>query len=261
MWCHLIYSSLSENSLDVHWLFILRKTSSTLLIRWWSINVSCCLVKMVWFTVSGRKHWLSLTWIALSANSNRINRACELCRRRKVKCDGDQPCSACIERNISSCIYRQYDRRPSRKRFPLTSSAPTYRTGVNTTSSSSHGPISDASALTPQLQHDPEMVKMQREFRAGIGGSNTKTGSFQFYGNKLAINRSLWDVLLTYQNFRALVSYMLYPEAISTAEVAHTWNATWSTERPCSGWTGEMGHTSFLICLRRRILPIFGSSQ
>lgn len=66
------------------------------------------------------------------------------------------------------------------------------------------------------------MLKMQRELRAGIGVSNTKTGSFQFYGIKLAINQSLWDVLLTYQNFRTLVSYMLHPEDISAAEVAHT---------------------------------------
>lgn len=158
---------------------------------------------------------------ALPANSNRINRACELCRRRKVKCDGDQPCSACIERNISSCIYRQYDRRPSRKRFPLASSARNYQNGVNTKSSSPHGPISGASALTPQLQHDHEMLKMQRELRAGIGVSNTKTGSFQFYGIELA-DWSLWDVLLTFRNFRALISHMLHPEDTSATEVAHT---------------------------------------
>lgn len=34
----------------------------------------------------------------------RINRACAACRRRKIKCDGSQPCKACTTNELSGAI-------------------------------------------------------------------------------------------------------------------------------------------------------------
>ncbi|EPX75151.1 transcription factor [Schizosaccharomyces octosporus yFS286] len=45
-------------------------------------------------------------------NKKRINRACDLCRKRKIRCDGKQPaCSNCLNHNMS-CVYTA---RPKRK--------------------------------------------------------------------------------------------------------------------------------------------------
>jgi hypothetical protein len=43
----------------------------------------------------------------------RISRACDDCRRKKIKCDGKQPCSSCAEFN-SACTYRVPSRRTKR---------------------------------------------------------------------------------------------------------------------------------------------------
>ncbi|KAJ5645030.1 Transcription factor [Penicillium longicatenatum] len=38
----------------------------------------------------------------------RVWRACQACRRKKVKCDGEHPCQSCI-RNRSECVFEQYN--------------------------------------------------------------------------------------------------------------------------------------------------------
>ncbi|KAL2697412.1 hypothetical protein AAEP93_011316 [Penicillium crustosum] len=42
--------------------------------------------------------------------SSRLRRACEECRRRKLKCDGHEPCRSCAERS-SPCVFGQVRRR------------------------------------------------------------------------------------------------------------------------------------------------------
>ncbi|WBW71694.1 DNA-binding transcription factor [Schizosaccharomyces osmophilus] len=45
-------------------------------------------------------------------NKRRINRACDLCRKRKIRCDGKQPaCSNCLNHSVS-CVYTA---RPKRR--------------------------------------------------------------------------------------------------------------------------------------------------
>ncbi|RAH84334.1 hypothetical protein BO86DRAFT_446357 [Aspergillus japonicus CBS 114.51] len=88
----------------------------------------------------------------------RITRACERCRSRKVRCDGQTPCAGCRPRNFP-CIYRSATR-PSRRRKLL----------------------DGRSAISLRFSNDPVQFKRHRELRAGIGVSNVDTGSFQFYG-------------------------------------------------------------------------------
>lgn len=38
------------------------------------------------------------------SNKDRVTRACDVCRRRKVKCDGEQPCSTCLTAG-STCVF------------------------------------------------------------------------------------------------------------------------------------------------------------
>jgi hypothetical protein len=42
--------------------------------------------------------------------SSRLRRACEECRRRKLKCDGREPCRSCAKRS-SPCVFGQVRRR------------------------------------------------------------------------------------------------------------------------------------------------------
>ncbi|KAI9148242.1 fungal-specific transcription factor domain-containing protein [Paramyrothecium foliicola] len=47
----------------------------------------------------------------------RLNRSCSECTRRKVKCDGQQPCSSCCFHKVSHlCAYRQRHRRSAVKK-------------------------------------------------------------------------------------------------------------------------------------------------
>lgn len=44
--------------------------------------------------------------------SRKVNRSCLECTRRKVKCDGRQPCSSCVYyRTPDACGYRQRSKR------------------------------------------------------------------------------------------------------------------------------------------------------
>ncbi|CAD6499345.1 BgTH12-03475, partial [Blumeria graminis f. sp. triticale] len=43
----------------------------------------------------------------------RISRACDVCRKRKVKCDGKQPCTHCMSNNLV-CTYNRPSNRQKR---------------------------------------------------------------------------------------------------------------------------------------------------
>ncbi|KAI9150376.1 Activator of stress protein [Paramyrothecium foliicola] len=54
---------------------------------------------------------------ATSHKRRRISRACDDCRRKKIKCDGRQPCSSCAEFN-SECTYEVPSKRSKSSRAP-----------------------------------------------------------------------------------------------------------------------------------------------
>lgn len=52
---------------------------------------------------------------AMSTKRERVVRACEFCRKRKIKCDGHRPCRCCTQ-NKESCVYPELPPRPARVR-------------------------------------------------------------------------------------------------------------------------------------------------
>ena len=112
----------------------------------------------------------------------RVSRACEHCRARKIRCDGQSPCSGCRVSEIAGeCVYRaagQRRRRTARsvQKHQQRSSYPS-ETFANR-------PL-PAVSQAGHVRHDPVQYKRLRELRAGIGVSNSDTGSFQFYGESI----------------------------------------------------------------------------
>lgn len=117
----------------------------------------------------------------------RVALACEQCRARKIRCDGETPCSGC-RHSGASCTYRnprhdrkQAARRVSRQQPMLIPSTDNVGSSLDATAAPTpEAPRIDAAP--PRLLNDPVHYKRQRELRAGIGVSNKDTGSFQFYG-------------------------------------------------------------------------------
>lgn len=59
-----------------------------------------------------------------SAPRWRISKACQECRRRKIRCDGGEPCQHCRQRQ-TECLYRGFVRQRRRKRDLVASKAST----------------------------------------------------------------------------------------------------------------------------------------
>ncbi|KAM0343592.1 hypothetical protein ACHAPU_008343 [Fusarium lateritium] len=55
----------------------------------------------------------------MNATKWRISKACQECRTKKIKCNGDSPCQNCRMRNLS-CVYREKARNRTRKVKPRT---------------------------------------------------------------------------------------------------------------------------------------------
>ncbi|RAK84718.1 hypothetical protein BO79DRAFT_274385 [Aspergillus costaricaensis CBS 115574] len=119
----------------------------------------------------------------------RVVRACEQCRTRKVKCNGEDPCLACWQHN-QACRYgeaRLGRGHPSKKLKTVKS--PTVTDGVSTPTfilnsdlSGRERPKAKSSKFQASARYNPEEYRQQLELRAGIGVANSQTGSFQFYG-------------------------------------------------------------------------------
>lgn len=110
-----------------------------------------------------------------SNQKKRTTRACNICRARKVKCDGNVPCSRCSDSHVD-CIY------PG---------------GVRSRSDGGNRPIAPRPLKRKQLSNvqtnqelkpdtrtydDPVTNKKQQELRAGIGAFDSNTDAYQFYG-------------------------------------------------------------------------------
>lgn len=55
---------------------------------------------------------------AMESSKWRISKACEVCRQRKLRCNGEDPCERCRLRNLA-CVYREKARnRPRKHRHP-----------------------------------------------------------------------------------------------------------------------------------------------
>ncbi|PLB39881.1 transcription factor domain-containing protein [Aspergillus candidus] len=110
---------------------------------------------------------------------DRVPRACELCRSRKIKCNGEHPCSGCA-RHPDRCTYRTGQIRKRRTRVAKERGLPP-RLPAALLPATVESPITPQDSVSACLD-DPEHYKRQQELRAGIGVANPETGNFQFYG-------------------------------------------------------------------------------
>ncbi|KAI5247300.1 hypothetical protein E4T43_02274 [Aureobasidium subglaciale] len=105
----------------------------------------------------------------------RTSRACNVCRARKVKCDGNLPCRKCANSHVD-CIYpgtvksrsdgsvRSLAPKPSQRQQP------------------SEAGTDQALQSNTRTFDDPVTNKKQQELRAGIGAFDRNTDAYQFYG-------------------------------------------------------------------------------
>ncbi|CAG8187134.1 unnamed protein product [Penicillium salamii] len=119
-------------------------------------------------------------------SSHRVLRACDRCRYRKVRCDGNSPCAGCRPGG-HDCVFRPP--RQTRQRRQHTRHFAEGPQGGFQREPSTYQQLQlpESSLIAPlrstaHVLQDPVHFKRQMELRAGIGVTNVETGSFQFYG-------------------------------------------------------------------------------
>lgn len=124
------------------------------------------------------------------ASITRISRACERCRRRKIRCNGAQPCTGC-SRQPTACDYRTGHSRVRTRRNQQPSASA--RNGPRDPSPDHPAPISTSEQPAPK----PKVPGRSWYNRCcvGIRISNHLTSTFQVYG-KLHRQRPIPTVTL-----------------------------------------------------------------
>ncbi|GFG03293.1 hypothetical protein IFM61606_07115 [Aspergillus udagawae] len=107
-----------------------------------------------------------------------INRACEPCRSRKIRCNGGNPCNNCRQHQ-RQCQYRAgaARRKQTRARVKTPKLGSLQPADADRTAASTNAVSSQPESLSDLVQ-----FKLHQALRVGIGVSNQATGSFQFYG-------------------------------------------------------------------------------
>jgi len=108
-----------------------------------------------------------------SFQKKRITRACNICRARKVKCDGNVPCSRCLDSHVD-CIYPGGVR--SRSDIRPIAPRPIKRQQLSSVQTLQEPELNN------RTYDDPVTHKKQQELRAGIGAFDSNTDAYQFYG-------------------------------------------------------------------------------
>ncbi|THX16930.1 hypothetical protein D6D17_02637 [Aureobasidium pullulans] len=106
----------------------------------------------------------------------RTSRACNVCRARKVKCDGNLPCRKCAQSRID-CIYPGgVKSRSDGTKRPIAPKPTQQR------KEPSEAGTDQATQPNTRTYDDPVTNKKQQELRAGIGAFDRNTDAYQFYG-------------------------------------------------------------------------------
>lgn len=107
----------------------------------------------------------------------RVSRACESCRVKKVKCNGQSPCSKCVFNDREQDCVFVVDRRKQRTSLarPLLPAGPI------------GAPIAVVNGVSSLREHAANLEsassnEKNQELRAGIAAFNTDTDAYQFYG-------------------------------------------------------------------------------
>jgi hypothetical protein len=112
---------------------------------------------------------------------SKISKACEPCRRRKIKCNGEQPCGLCRQ-HPAHCQYRAKarDRTSARQRASRTSSHVDVSLATELQTASSENP---PTASTPRENHQPADPEVYRGITAThTQGPNAGECAQLFYG-------------------------------------------------------------------------------
>ncbi|KAJ5921917.1 hypothetical protein N7516_009620 [Penicillium verrucosum] len=130
------------------------------------------------------------------ASITRISRACERCRRRKIRCNGAQPCTGC-SRQPTACDYRTGHSRVRTRRNQQPSASA--RNGPRDPSPDHPAPISTSEQPAPK----PKVPGRSWYNRCcvGIRISNHLTSTFQVYGpsSQIAFLQRVYERLVMCQ--------------------------------------------------------------
>ncbi|KAL5335200.1 hypothetical protein BJX70DRAFT_375762 [Aspergillus crustosus] len=94
-------------------------------------------------------------------NNQRLAKACQRCRVRRIRCSGSDPCTAC-DRSSHECIYRT---EPARRRRRTLSPAKLPHSN----------PVSSAETQAQNLE--------QLHLHTGLSVRNHENGALHYYGN------------------------------------------------------------------------------
>ncbi|EEY16571.1 C6 zinc finger domain-containing protein [Verticillium alfalfae VaMs.102] len=113
--------------------------------------------------------------------TTKIGKACEPCRRRKVKCDGAQPCSQIgCQKNPSQCIYRDRTRiRRSRARRQTESNPATAATADLGATASERHPA--PSSRPEETAHQLSSERYQENDHASLTEDGQASGDHDLY--------------------------------------------------------------------------------
>jgi hypothetical protein len=111
---------------------------------------------------------------------SKVSKACEPCRRRKIKCNGEQPCGLC-QQHPAHCQYRAKarDRTSARQRASRTSTHVGESLATESQTVSSDNP---PTASTPRGNHQPADPEVYRGITATPSGPNAGECAQLFYG-------------------------------------------------------------------------------
>ena len=119
----------------------------------------------------------------MERNGTKIAKACEPCRRRKIKCNGQQPCGLC-QQNPTHCSYRAKARdRTSAKQRALRNNNNDHGDSPLPPESRAVCPGTPRTALSPSENHQPADPEVYRGITAThTHGSNAGECAQLFYG-------------------------------------------------------------------------------
>ncbi|KAF4974995.1 hypothetical protein FZEAL_8179 [Fusarium zealandicum] len=96
----------------------------------------------------------------MNATKWRISKACQECRIKKIKCNGETPCNHCSLRGLS-CLYREKARNRTRKAKPRTAAYESIMSHEAMEATSSLEPSEEGSTMSPTPKADEAVFGAQ----------------------------------------------------------------------------------------------------
>ncbi|RAL05943.1 uncharacterized protein BO80DRAFT_460985 [Aspergillus ibericus CBS 121593] len=91
--------------------------------------------------------------------------SCTLCRKRKIRCNRQKPCSNCLRARNGSCVYgtpqSQPDSSPASEQIPIEAASSTSRSTIPSHPSSLVGPSSVSTPMSQASAQETELMRMK----------------------------------------------------------------------------------------------------